>query len=266
VKRTTLGALIGVVLLGASGGCTSVLQQAYDRHTAYHQTGDQEALREAATLYEEHTAACPAADSCQEALRLLGDARSALGLHEEAAAAYHAAVESDPSTEAAVSAARGYLFAIERWMEIPPEGLGLTRWSAGPALPDSAMPPGPGDRPQPLTPVEEMLIEAADLYLSLDMAYEERTALQYQAAFLLYQRRHYDEAARRWREMAQTDPGAAEAVSALRILLPTHDLRQAWGDLVRDGTFFANLAGLSLSDPERENLSTMIQEAREKAQ
>lgn len=262
VRLGAIGATLGLGIAALLGGCASALQQAYDHHTAYRETGDTEALAEAVALYEQHTAGCPEADSCQEALRLLGDARLALGRHEEAAEAYRSAVQVDPGSEAAVSAARGYLHALEQWMGIPPEGLGITRWSAGPPLIEGRVPPRPGDQPEPLTPVEEKLIEGADLYLSLDMAYEERIALQYQAAFLLYQRRHYDEAARRWREMAELEPSAPESLSAMRILLPTHHQRQAWDDLVRDGTFFAGLQGLALGDEERANLEEMIAHAR----
>ena len=254
--------LLLAALLLPQAGCTSILQQAYDRHTVYRDTGDEVALRDAVVLYQEHTAGCPEVDSCQEALRLLGDALLALGRYEEAGAAYRNAVHVDRGTEAAAAAARGNIRALEGWMNIPPEGLGMTRWSAGPPLLETEMPPRPGDAPQPMSAIEELLIEAADLFLSLEEAYEERTAMRYQVAFLLYQRRHYDAAATRWREMAEADPASAEAVSAMKILLPTHHLRQDWAALQRDGRFFAELQGLSLTPEEHQNLLDRVEEAR----
>ena len=65
-----------------------------------------------------------------------------------------------------------------------------------------------------------------------------------------------------WREMAELEPSAPESLSAMRILLPTHHQRQAWDDLVRDGTFFAELQGLPLGAEERANLEEMIAHAR----
>ena len=183
------------VLAVAAGGCPppSALDRAYTLHTSWLDSGDREALEQAADAYGEHVTGCPGTENCFEAFRRLGDLLMELDRHQEAAQAHR---------------------------------------------------------------------RAADLLLELDPELRDRTGVRYQTAFLLYQRRHYDDASDRWRQMAEIDPGAAETLSAMQILLPTHHAREAWAELVRDGGFFLGLAGLPLGAAERANLETMVEEAR----
>ena len=248
----------------AAGGCPppSALDRAYTLHTSWLDSGDHDALEQAAEAYGEHVTGCPGTEGCFEAFRRYGDLLLELDRHQEAAQAYRRAAEIAPTVDDAVSAARAQVTALEAWLGVPPQGMGTTRWSAGPPLIDSERPPAASDQPLHVSPPERMLVEAADLLLELDPALRDRTGLRYQTAFLLYQRRDYDEASDRWHQMAEIDPGAAETLSAMRILLPTHHAREAWADLVRDGGFFLGLAGLPLDAAERANLETMVEEAR----
>jgi len=259
--RTSLAALILLFAVGTGCPPPSALDRAYTLHTTWLEGGDRDALEGAAAAYGEYVAGCPGAESCFDAFRRFGDLLLELGRHQEAAQAYRRAAEVAPTADQAVSSARAQIGALEAWLGVPPQGMGTTRWSAGPPLIDTDRPPSPTDQPQHVSPPERMLVEAADLLLELDPSLHDRTGMRYQTAFLLYQRRHYDDASDRWREMAEADPGAAESLSAARILLPTHHAREAWDDLVRDGTFFLQLDGLPLDDAERANLQAMIEEA-----
>ncbi len=260
-RQSLLVALTGVVILALGCPPPSVLDRAYGFHNTWLETGDEEALEQAATAYGEYVTGCPGAENCFDAFRRLGDLLLELERYQESAQAYRRAAEIAPRVDDAVSAARAQVGALEAWLGVPPEGMGTTRWSAGPPLIDTDRPPAPTDQSQHLSPPERMLVEAADLLLELDPSLTDRTGLRYQTAFLLYQRRHYDDASGRWREMAEIDPGAPESLSAVRILLPTHHAREAWSDLVRDGTFFLELAGLPLDPAERANLEILIEEA-----
>lgn len=240
------------------------LSEAYIRHIEWQEYRDAWRLESAIDAYSQFVASCPGADECQEAFRALGVLSMEAGRYREAAQAFREATEIDPSTEIAVAAARGQIGALEAWMGVPAEGMGTTRWSAGPPLIDTERPPSPTDQPLPLDPVEQMLVAAADTLLWLDGEFDDPTGMRYQTAFLLYQRRHYDDASARWLKMAGEDPKSPETASAFRILIPTHHAREAWTDLVRDGTFFLELDGLSLSAEERANLETMVQEAQQK--
>ncbi len=261
-RQLLIAALAGCAALATGCPPPSALDRAYTLHTTWLDAGDRDALEQAAAAYGEHVAGCPGTENCFEAFRRMGDLLVELGRHQEAAQAYRRAAEIAPTVDEAVSSARAQVGALEAWLGVPPQGLGTTRWNAGPPLIDSERPPTPADQPQHISPPERMLIEAADLLLDLDPSLHDRTGMRYQTAFLLYQRRHYDEASDRWRQMAEVDPGAAETMSVVRILLPTHHAREAWDDLVRDGTFFLELSGLPLDDTERANLQTMIEEAR----
>lgn len=255
-------ALTGLALLSLGCPPPSALDRAYTLHSTWLDSGDREALEGAASAYGEYVAGCPGAESCFEAFRRFGDLLLELGRHQEAAQAYRRASETAPTVDDAVSAARAQIAALEAWLGVPPQGMGTTRWNAGPPLIETDRPPAPGDQPQHLSPPERMLIDAADLLLELDPSLNDRTGMRYQTAFLLYQRRHYDDASDRWWEMAKHDPGAPESLSAVRILLPTYHAREAWDDLIVDGTFFLELSGLPLDDAERANLRAMIEEAR----
>jgi tetratricopeptide (TPR) repeat protein len=261
-RYSLIGALAALAV--AAVGCPppTALDRAYTLHTSWLDSGDREALEQAAAAYGEHVTGCPGTENCFEAFRRLGDLLMELDRHQEAAQAYRRSAEIAATVDDAVSAARAQVSALEGWLGVPPQGMGTTRWSAGPPLIDSDRPPTPADQPQHVSPPERMLVEAADLLLELDPSLHDRTGVRYQTAFLLYQRRHYDDASDRWRQMAELDPGAAEILSAMRILLPTHHAREAWADLVRDGSFFLELPGLPLDAAERVNLQTMIDEAR----
>ncbi len=248
-------------MLGMTVGCPppSALERAYGLHGEAAASGDPALLEQAAAAYAEHAGGCPAIEGCQDACVRLGQVRMELGDHDGAAEAFQMGAQADG--DQARTAAIGQLEALEAWMKIPPQGLGVTRWSKGPPLIDTDHPPTPLDQPLPLDPVEQRLVLAAMLLLEVDPSYSESTALRYQAAFLLYQRRHYDEASGWFCKLAQDDPGSAEARSAVRLLLPTHHAREAWGALVRDGAFFLAIDGLNLGDEERANLSAMVDEA-----
>lgn len=262
-KRGLLLGNLGLLLLAAGCPPPSALERAYGLHGEAAAAGDPALLAQAEEAYAEHARGCPLIENCQDACVRLGQVRMELQDFDGAAEAFRmgAEVEGDQARTAAI----GQLEALETWLKIPPQGRGVTRWSKGPPLIDSERPPSPQDQPLPLDPVEQRLVAAADLLLEVDPSYDGATALRYQAAFLLYQRRHYDPASGRFMKLAQDDPGSSEARSAVRMLLSTHHARQAWGALVRDGAFFLALDGLDLGEEERANLADMVDEARAQA-
>jgi tetratricopeptide (TPR) repeat protein len=102
----------------------------------------------------------------------------------------------------------------------------------------------PGTEPLPLSTWEQRLVDSVDGYLALQPEGERSLAFATKAAWLLYHRNHFAEAADRFTAVIALDPGSEEAEIAANLILDSLALVGDYGKLAETAEAFLQHPGL----------------------
>jgi len=101
-----------------------------------------------------------------------------------------------------------------------------------------------GTEPVPLNDWEQRKLDAIDRVLALYPDSLEAPHLEYAAAYLLYERNHFDEAATRFRLVIIATPGAETAEKSANLIMDSLVLTKRWSELRDTAGLFYDLEGL----------------------
>jgi cellulose synthase operon protein C len=164
-------------------------------------------------MYELYLALFPESEAAYEVRFQLGDVLYKLEAFDQAANSYKAVVLLNPKGQYVVDAATDNVLAVE-------EHIRDLRLKS----------PKPADKPQPIDPQHQRLIEACDRYIQY-VPPEKATklvAVKFKAARIFYEYSHYDDALRRFEDIIVSHPAAEQAEVAANLAMDTHNLREDW--------------------------------------
>ena len=154
-----------------------------------------------------------------------------VGQHEQAWLQYREVVKRDPAGPRA-------LFCAESAVYVADEVAGR-----GSRVKDAP----PGIEPLPLSTWDQRLVESVDAALALAPAGEHSLAFATKAAWLLYHRNHFAQAADRFRVVIAMDPDSEEAEIAANLIMDSLNLVGDYGKLVEVAEAFLQQPGLGRS-------------------
>ncbi len=175
---------------------------------------------DARTMYEMYLQLFPQSKYAYEMRFQLGDLYYKLEKFDDAARMYEATVMAakgtPPQTQYLVDAANDNILALEEFIK----DLRLKK-------------PKPADKPIPLPKEKQRLIEACDRYIALvpaDKA-EKLVSVKANAAKLLYDYSHNEEALKRFDEIVHQHPASQEAEVAANLVIDIYHQRKDWEKL-----------------------------------
>ncbi len=102
----------------------------------------------------------------------------------------------------------------------------------------------PGVEPVALSPWDERLVEAVDSFVELFPGEDRTRAFATKAAWMLYHRNHFAQAADRFQVVIAMDPGSEEAEVAVTLILDSLNLVGDWDKLAEVAEAFLHQEGL----------------------
>ncbi|HXN83230.1 MAG TPA: tetratricopeptide repeat protein, partial [Myxococcales bacterium] len=167
-------------------------------------------------IYRQYLETYPQSGSARRLRFYYGEILYALQDWEAAAAQYDQVAREDPRGEYAVRAAFDQILALEKRAAVE---------NGAPRKGDAAQ----GDAaPEPIPPLEAKLLAACERYLAVAPGAKDEIAIRYKAALILYDHRHYAEAARRFDEIILRWPGDAFAQKAADLSMSILEAQREW--------------------------------------
>jgi tetratricopeptide (TPR) repeat protein len=182
-----------------------------DYHQEAVRTRNPATYRLARDIYRQYLETYPQSASARRLRFYYGEILYALQEWEAAAAQYDQVAQEDPRGEYAVRAAFDQILALEK--RAAAEG-------GAPRKGDGAQ--------EPIPPLEAKLLAACERYLAVASGAKEEIAIRYKAALILYDRRHYAEAARRFDEIIVRWPGDPFAQKAADLSMSILEAQREW--------------------------------------
>jgi len=228
---------------------TALRELVQDYHQEAIKTKSAATYRLARDIYGQYLDSFPHSEAAPSMRFYLAEILYALEEWDAAADQYGRVLEADPKGTYADRAAYNAILALEKSVDIA-KGKLKRRELADAAKIDERKSKGQVDRSrtvriQPVTrevqeePIpqnEQKLIAACDRYLQLAGAPKDEIVIRYKAAFILYERRHFLDAAKRFGEIIlrwPTDPWSQKAVNLSLDILDTKQEWVALSDLSR---------------------------------
>lgn len=170
----------------------------------------------AKTMYTDYLKLFPSSKYAYELRFQLGDLYYKLEMFDEAAQAYEATVKADPKGQYLVEAANDNVLAIEEHVK----DLKIPR-------------PKPAEKPQDIHKAKIRLIEACDRYAQFvpKEKADKLVAVKFKAAKIYYDYSHFDEALKRFDEIATNQPADKEAEYAANLVIDVYNIRKDWRSL-----------------------------------
>ena len=190
-------------------------QVVQDYHQEAIKTKSAATYRLASEMYRQYLLAFPGSPAAVSMRFYLAEILYSLEEWDAAAAEYGKVLEEDPRGQYAQRAAFDSVLALERSVDLSRGKLADEGHGEEDALPDN----------------ERNFVAACDRYAQVAPEGTDAIAIRYKAAFLLYQRGHFAEAARRFDEIIFRWPGNAWSQKAANLSLDILDTRQEWQEL-----------------------------------
>jgi TolA-binding protein len=233
---------------------SALRQLVQDYHQEAIKTKSAATYRLARDIYRQYLDTFPHAEASVSMRFYFAEILYALEEWDAAAAEYGKVLEEAPQGEYAQRAAYDSILALEKSVDIARGRLKKRELADAAKIDERKEKPRVDDRrgvrlqsasrevqEEELPANERSLVEACDRYARLVPGGKDEIVVRYKAAFLLYERRHFVDAARRFGEIILRWPTDAWSQKAANLSLDILDTREEWAELHEMGErFLAN--------------------------